>query len=439
MAVTNIIPYRKLDRMARDLALLDTGKAERIRAVVERAAVAEVYPASIGPIYRALAAGAIPPLSVPAINLRGLTYDLARAIWRAAKDADAGPVIFELAPSESRTGRQGFEEFAALILVAALREGYRGPVFLQVDHFQIDRDDPQDSSEFRSWCSQSIAAGMQQVDFDASGLCAAAPAPSAQAACAQATAAAVTFHHSLTRTAGRSVRPRHDPVYGAEVGEIGGANTTVDDLREFMAAYRIAPAGTPPLGKISVNTGTTHGGLIDADGRPGPMPLDLPLLADLATVARREYGLPGVVQHAASTLSHGQLAQLPAAGVCEVHLATGIQNLVFDHPRFNADLRARMQEELLDTHDEAEGRELSGTEDWTPTQRFYSGRWTSWGQFKRELWDLPEEERAALRASLVDWCVPIFTALQIAGRAHLLAQLYGLDLKASHVSSQGQG
>lgn len=426
MTDANLVTYRELDQLARDLALLDLGKAERIRAVVERAAAAGVYPASIGPIYRALAAGAIPPLSVPAINLRGLTYDLARAIWRAARDTDAGPIIFELAPSESRTGRQGFEEFAALVLAAALREGYRGPVFLQTDHLQIDCDDPQDSPEFQSWCRESVAAGMQQVDFDASGLSTGMLAPSVQAACARATAAAAAFHRELARTTGRSASPRHDPIYGAEVGEIGGVNTTVDDLREFMAAYRAAPTGAP-LGKISVNTGTTHGGLIDAEGRPGPMPLDLSLLADLAAVARREYGLPGVVQHAASTLSHAQLAQMPLAGVCEAHLATGIQNLVFDHPQFDAALRGRMQAELLDPRREAEGRKLDGGQERTPAQRFYSDRWIAWGQFKRELWELPEESRAVIRGSMAAWCVPVFVALQIAGRAPLLTQFYGLE------------
>lgn len=239
----------------------------------------------------------------------------------------------------------------------------------------------------------------------------------------QPAAAAVATHRDLSGDG--------DLVYGAEVGEIGGANTTVDDLREFMTAYRPAPASPPPLGKISVNTGTTHGGLIDADGKPGPMPLDLSLLADLAAVARHEYGLPGLVQHAASTLSHAQLAQLSAAGVCEVHLATGIQNLVFDHPQFDASLRARMQTELHDPRGEAEDRECEDGKDWTPAQRFYSGRWTSWGQFKRELWELPEESRAAIRASVVAWCKPVFAALQIAGRAPLLKQLYGSDTEGA--------
>ncbi len=422
MAAVNPIAHRELDRVARDLALADADKAERIRAVVALAGAAGVYAASIGHVYRALAAGTMPSLSVPAINLRGMTYDLARAIWRAVAEAAAGPVIFELAPSESRAGRQSFQEFAALILAAAVREGYRGPVFLQVDHLQVERDDPQNSPEFESWCRQSVAAGMLQVDFDASSIISSGMRTGhegsfwEQVACAQATAAAAATHRGFSGDG--------DLVYGAEVGEIGGVNTTVDDLREFMAAYRSAPGNPPPLAKISVNTGTTHGGLVDADGRPGPMPLDIALLADLAAVARREFGLPGVVQHAASTLSLAQLAQLPAAGVCEVHLATGIQNLVFDHPQFDADLRARMRAELLDPQGEAEGRDYEYTRDQTPAQRFYSGRWTSWGQFKRELWELPEESRSAIRASLVAWCVPVFAALQIAGRAPLLAKLY---------------
>lgn len=410
---------RSLDDMTRALALEETGKAERIATVRRWANEAGVYPATIGPVYRGLAEGSVAPLAVPAMNLRGLTFDLACAIWRAAIDTEAGPVIFELAPSECASGRQSYEEFGALVLAAAVREGYRGPVFLQVDHLHVDRPDPQNDAEFRGWCEQSAAAEMRQVDIDASGFDGTG-AEAVQVACAAATAAAASYRSALT--------PGSDVVYGAEVGEIGGANTTPDDLRAFMAAYRAIP-GAPPLGKISVNTGTTHGGIPDAQGRPGTMPLDLSLLAQLAGIARDDLGLPGVVQHAASTLSLAQLAELPAAGVCEVHLATGLQNLVFDHPRFDAALRDRMQAELVETVTEAEGgeRAQSGSRpetDPTAAQRFYAARWTAWGQFKQELWGLPEGVRADIRAALTEWCRPVFAALRVAGRADVFASLY---------------
>lgn len=423
MQGTNSDLLKGLDLAARELALADEGQPGRIAEMTAQARAHGVYPASIGPVYRALAAGRVAPLTVPAINLRGMTYDLARAVWQVVREMDAGPVIFELAPSESRAGRQTFGEYATLVLAAAVREGYRGPVFLQVDHFQVDRLDPQADAAFQNWCAQAAAAGMLQVDFDASGLTAHNDAVAPQAACAWATAAAVRYHDRLA--------PEADVVFGAEVGEIGGANTTVDDLREFMVAYAAAPGPAPELDKISVNTGTTHGGLVDATGQPGAMPLDFARLAELSSVARQEFGLPGVVQHAASTLSLAQLAQLPALGVCEVHLATGIQNCVFDHPQFDPDLRARMAAELLDTHTEAEGHDRREGAELTPAQRFYAGRWTSWGQFKHELWNLPEQSRAAIRVSLVEWCALVFGALRVTGSRPLLAELYGTEGKSA--------
>ena len=122
---------------------------------------------------------------MPAFNLRGLTYDLARAIWQAALGLDAGPIIFELAPSEAETGRQPFDEFVALALAAALREGYRGPAFFQGDHFRIATADPAGSPGFLDRCREALAAGMRQIDLDAGSLTGPDDGPEGQATSAR--------------------------------------------------------------------------------------------------------------------------------------------------------------------------------------------------------------------------------------------------------------
>ena len=77
---------------------------------------------------------------VPAINLRVLTFDAARAVFRAIAKLDAGPVIFEIARSEMNYTDQRPAEYATSIFCAAIAEGYKGPIFLQGDHYQVSAE-----------------------------------------------------------------------------------------------------------------------------------------------------------------------------------------------------------------------------------------------------------------------------------------------------------
>jgi len=63
--------------------------------------------------------------------------NLAKAIFRVAKRNSAGAFIFEIAKSEMGYTGQPAAEYVAVILAAALKELWQGPVFVQGDHFQI--------------------------------------------------------------------------------------------------------------------------------------------------------------------------------------------------------------------------------------------------------------------------------------------------------------
>src|SRR5258705_11491469 len=99
---------------------------------------------------------------------------------------------------------------------------------------------------------------------------------------------------------------------------------------------RRAP-GTEGLSKISVQSGTSHGGVVLADGSIADVKLDLDTLERLSKVARDEYGLAGAVQHGASTLPDQAFNRFPKRETCEIHLATNFQDILFDH--MPADLR----------------------------------------------------------------------------------------------------
>src|SRR3954471_17873971 len=97
-----------------------------------------VRAASIHELYLARGRGEIHGFTVPAINVRGMSYDTARAIFRVANKLNAGAFILEIARSEIAYTNQRPAEYVAVMLAAAMREGFRGPVFIQGDHFQVN-------------------------------------------------------------------------------------------------------------------------------------------------------------------------------------------------------------------------------------------------------------------------------------------------------------
>src|SRR5262249_34021873 len=102
------------------------------------AAAAGIRPASIHDLYMAMGRQDAGGFTVPAINVRAMAYETARAVVRSAKKLDAGAFILEIARSEIGYTEQRPHEYAAIMLAAALREGFRGPVFIQGDHVQVN-------------------------------------------------------------------------------------------------------------------------------------------------------------------------------------------------------------------------------------------------------------------------------------------------------------
>src|SRR5438067_7031150 len=142
----------------------------------KRAAEAGLRPASIHDLYLAMGRGEAGGFTVPAINVRAMAYDTARAVVRAAKKLNAGAFIFEIARSEIGYTEQRPHEYTAVVLAAALREGFSGPVFLQGDHVQTnankynspDRDKEVDA--VRTLINEELAAGFYNIDIDTSTL-----------------------------------------------------------------------------------------------------------------------------------------------------------------------------------------------------------------------------------------------------------------------------
>ena len=98
-----------LDRLAWAGVFGPPGVREAARqGVIDQCRSVGLYPASIHHLYLARGRGEVPAtFTVPAINIRGMAYDTARALFRARKKLEAGAVICEIARSEiSYTGQR---------------------------------------------------------------------------------------------------------------------------------------------------------------------------------------------------------------------------------------------------------------------------------------------------------------------------------------------
>jgi hypothetical protein len=177
---------------------------------------------------------------------------------------------------------------------------------------------------------------------------------------------------------------------------------------------RILPAELPGLSKISIQTGTSHGGVVLPDGTLAQVAIDFQVLKELSRIARAAYGMGGTVQHGASTLPDEAFHQFVTHEAIEVHLATGFQNILYDHEKFPVELRQRIYDYLKANH--ASEWKSGKTEE----QFLYSTRKKGLGPFKADLWNLPEEIRAALRLSLEEKFGFLFDQLQVGNTLDLV-------------------
>ena len=388
-----------------------------IRAV---AAAAGIRPASIHDLYIAMGQGKAGGFTVPAINVRAMGYDTARAVIRAATKLNAGAFIFEIARSEIGYTEQRPHEYASILFAAALREGFTGPLFIQGDHVQTNAkkyNSPEREKELetlRGLIREEIAAGFYNIDIDTSTLVD-LDQPTLVAQQEVNVTLAADFAAYI-----RSVEPAGVTVsVGGEIGEVGGKNSDIDELHCYMDGINAklkARGIIVGLSKISVQTGTAHGGFINADGTVRKdVAIDLDALQELSAAART-YGMGGAVQHGASTLPLEAFDAFPRVGACEIHLATDFQNMVYDHPEFPAALKAEMYA-WLQEHAQEE-RKPRDTEE----QFLYKARKKAIGPFKRQLWGMPAANRDAIGASLEERFTRLMTLLKIDGTAASVKQ-----------------
>ena len=414
-------PADMLDRWARAAALAEPDvRAVAIWAIREAAHAAGVVPASVQDLYMARGAGQWSDRTVPALNLRGWSYQTCRAVFRAAGKIGAQLLIFEQAVGEAIYAKQPPAEYTAAVLAAAMREGHTGPVFLQADHDQVNAksylaDPKAEIQRLTDVIRTQIAASFFNIDIDASTVVdLSLPTVVDQ----QRLNAELTAH--FTRLI-RELEPAGVTIsVGAEIGEVGHHNTTPEEMRAFMVTFpqALSAGGNRSIGvsKVSVNSGTYHGGKVLPDGSLAPINVGYDTLRDISRVCREEYGLAGVVQHGASTLPREQLSKFPETGTVEIHLALGFNNLIFDHPRLPQAVKDEICAYVFAHH----AHERAADE--TDAQFIYNTRKKAWAGMKERFWNLPSDIQEDIMGSLEEMFRDMFLRMNVGHTEDLVAR-----------------
>ena len=395
----------------------DELRAQARTTIRECALQLGIRPCSIQTLYEAMGRGEASGFTVPAMNFRALAYDSARAAFRAAHRLGVGPMIFEIARSEIGYTLMRPAEYAANILAAAIKEGHEGPVFIQGDHFQVNAskyqaDAATEMKALRDVTKEAVDAQFLNIDVDSSTLVdlSRPNAKEQQRPNFEVAAEMIRFI--------RGIQPAGvDISVGVEIGEVGKKNSTPEELRAFMDGLHETLAGSfKGPSKISVQTGSSHGGVVLPDGTIAKVAIAFETLEEMTRVAREEYKMAGAVQHGASTLPDELFHRFVEVGTAEIHLATNFQSMIYDSPLFPESLRQEVYAYLKEKH----------ADEWktgqTEAQFLYSTRKRGTGPFKRQMWDLPEEIRGALRQELEERFAFLFEQLRVPSTLDLLAR-----------------
>jgi fructose/tagatose bisphosphate aldolase len=284
-------------------------------------------------------------------------------------------------------------------------------VFIQGDHFQVSAKRYASTPDtelqaVKDLVQEAINAGFYNIDIDTSTL-------------VDISMPTITEQQKLNYELGamfsthiRSSQPEGIEVsIGGEIGEVGGHNSTEEELRAYMdgftKVFSMQSPGAIGLSKISIQTGTSHGGVVLPDGSIAQVNLDFQILLKLSRVARNVYGMGGTVQHGASTLPDGAFGKFVESEAVEVHLATNFQNIIFD--RLPDDLKVQMYAYLDQTN--ASERKAGMTDE----QFYYKTRKNAIGPFKDQTWKLPLEKKAEIIQALEDQFRKLFVHLGMEG------------------------
>ncbi len=236
------------------------------------AAAAGIRPASIHDLYIAMGRGEVGGFTVPAINVRAMTYDTARAVIRVGekaqrrrvhlRDRALGDRLHRAASARVRGDRV---RRRASRRVSRARSSSRATTSRRTPRSTTAPRRDKELETLRALIREEIAAGFYNIDIDTSTLVD-LDKPTLDEQQEVNVTLAADFAAFI-----RGVEPHGVTVsVGGEIGEVGGKNSDVHELHAYMNGFnrKLKERGATLVGlsKISVQTGTAHGGFVNADG-----------------------------------------------------------------------------------------------------------------------------------------------------------------------------
>ena len=354
-----------------------------------------IFLASIEPLYKEIAKGNTLGLTVPAFNIRTLTFDVACSIFKVAKKEKASAFILEIARSEMEYTKQSPTEFALCVLGAAIKEKYKGPVFLQGDHFYLEKTTEQEIKNLESLILQSLSAGFYNFDIDCSGL---------------SIEENVKYTNYFIDFIKKNQPQGVEVAIGGEVSAIGEELTSIGQLEHFLK-------NTHGLTKASCQTGTRHGGNVLPSGLIADVDISFENIKKLGQIAK-QYNVAGVVQHGASTLKESQFMDLAKAGVLEVHLSTLFTDIILDSQSFPKELKNKMYSFVQENYS------TLVKEYKTNAQFLQVFRKKALGVFKKEIWQMPKKNIKNIRHELEKSFKFFFKVFNVSNTRDLIKKNY---------------
>lgn len=376
-------------------SVFNSSEDEKNKSRLEIRKLAEqngILPASIHDIYMRYGKGELKGFTVPAFNVRNLTFDFSRLLFRLMKEKKVGYAIFEITRGEVGYTGQTHDEFTTTVLTAAIAEEWVGPVYIQADHTQFSaekyKQDPLGQLEIiKQFIKKAVDAGFYNIDIDASTLVNLEKSSLIDQQQENAKMTAVLLDYI------REIEPKGITVsIGGEIGHIGGKNSTVEEYKAFMELVKSQQKSSVGLSKVSVQTGTSHGGTVLPDGTIKQAVVDFSVIESIGKVAKEVYGMGGVVQHGASTLPTTLFHRFPEVETLEIHLATGFQNIIFQH------MPTELKKEIyawLDVNCADERKEGQ-----TDEQFYYKTRKKANGPFKEKIWKMEPSHKQTVMSAL---------------------------------------
>lgn len=376
-----ILRNRDVDYLARESAFsanIDVKKSAS-RLLMEVGEGIGIHSSSMHDLYQARKEGKVlVKATVPANNIRGMAFDTIKTAFDVAIKHN-GFVIFEIAKSEIGYTKQPLYEYSAQVYAAAIKAGYKGKIFMQLDHAQYDKvryfgfkgksADPEGArQEIVDLVDQAIDARVYNIDVDPSSLMIAGNLKKQDATNPELKEIGAydleeltkedalnhlsdeeillrqTFNIRETAYLTNYIRNKEKTLGLPLTIAIGGEDMHVDQnvlstgrsVKLFAGALedaldKLGVAKGKGVTKISVQSGTGHGGITIAGvpGDKGAVKIDMATLQEITALAEAgELGstIAGVVQHGASTVPEEYFSEFSENDVIEVHLATGYQN-----------------------------------------------------------------------------------------------------------------